>query len=349
MESILFAILILVCILSLLEDKMQRYNRIVYMMLTVVLILLAGFREIGADRDSENYEYFFNNYDSPEISFAVEYSYIFLSHIFNFISNDVHSIFLFYAIIGVSLKMIAFRRISGVWFLPVAVYLGYYYLLHDLTQMRASIVSGLTLCSIPFIYNGQRKIAMGLLLLGCFFHYSAIALLPIAFISRKEMSGRERWIWAAIVPFGYLAYFAQVNIMTQIQIPYITEKLEIYETLRDKGIAGDEINVFNLVFIVKCVIYFYVLFFYDTIALKNKYLPIIMRIMGLSIFVYLFFAQFPILSIRLSELYGIVQILVYTYIFYTIRPQWAGLSIVCMLSITLFIIYVFVQKIFEAS
>lgn len=349
MELFLCTILLFVCILSFVEDGLQKYNRTIYCLLTVSLIFFAGLREIGFDRDSENYAYYFEHNDDPLLLYSVEYSFILFARLFNLVTNDVHSLFLFYAIIGVTLKMFAFHRISQFWYMPVAIYLGYYYILHDLTQMRASIVSGLALCVIPLIYNGRRKAALCLILLGCLFHYSGVVLLPAVFFSKTDMSMRERLFWAAAIPVGYIMYFAQFNIVTQIHIPYITDKIEIYETMRDKGIIAYEINVFNLVFLVKCAIYLYVLYFYDIIRLSNQYLPIILRFMGVSIFTYLILAQLPVLSFRISELYGIVEIVLFTYVFYTIKQKWIGNLVVSSIAISLFIIYVFIQKILEAA
>ncbi len=348
MEFVLFVILLFVCALSLVEDRLQRYNRTVYIVITVVLIFFAGLREVGFDRDSGNYEYSFLHYDDPVLEYTIEHSFRLLSHFFRYLTDDVHSIFLFYAVIGVSLKMFAFRKLMPqLWFLPVAVYLGYYYILHDLTQMRSSIVSGLTLCAIPLIYQGRRTAAFWLLAVGCVFHYSAVALLPVLFLGSNNMEERERWFWVSVIPLGYLAYFLHFNIATQFYIPYVTDKIEVYEDLRDRGIAGDEINVFNLVFLIKCMAFLYVLYFYDTVKRENKYIPIMVRLMGISIFTFLFFAQLPVLSFRIGELYGIVEIFIFTYVCFAIRPKWVGRFVTCIIAISLFVIYVFEQKILE--
>jgi hypothetical protein len=349
MAFVIFAILLIVCCLSLCEDRMQRHNGTIYIVLTVILVLLAGLREVGGDRDSENYEYYFSHCDDPTISsFAVEYSYLFLSRICRFIFNDVHSIFLLYAFVGVSLKMVAIHKLSRYWFLPVAMYLANYYVLHDLTQIRASIASGLFLFSIPFIGQGRRKMALGLLGLGCLFHYSALVLLPVVLLSNNDMGKRERLIWAALVPLGYLMYFLQFNVVTFFYIPYISDKIEIYESLRDKGLVGDEINVFYWAFLLKCLLYFCVLYFYDIIKKENEYLPLVLKLMGISIFIYLFFAQMPILSFRLSELFGIVEIIMFSYIIYMVRPQWVGRVIVICISLTLSYLYLVIEGILES-
>lgn len=345
MTLLLFAILLVVCFLTFFEEKLQKYNHVIYMMLMVVLILFAGLREVGFDRDSENYENYFLNYDDPLVEMSVEYSFRLLSRLLSSVFDDVHVIFLLYALVGVMLKMLAFRRLSEFFYLPVAIYIGYYYLLHDLTQIRASVVSGLTLFAILLISEGRRREAFGLLLISCLFHYSAIILLPTVFLGRQDMSIKERWVWAALVPLGYFTYFLPFNVVTSIEIPYITGKLELYENLRDKGIVGDEINVFNIVFLVRCAAYLFVLYFYDAIRPSAKCLPVMLKYMGLSVFCFLFFSKLPVMAFRTSELFGIAEIFIFTYIFYTILPKALGKAVVSVIALALFVVYVYVEKI----
>ena len=274
MELVLFCILLLVCALAMIEERLRKYNLAVYITLGIVLILFAGLREIGFDKDSENYEIYFYHYDDPGMELTVEYSFRFLSRIFYSLFGDVRSIFLFYALVGVSLKMFALRRLSEFWFLPICVYISYFYIVHDLTQIRASVVSGLTLLAIPYICERKRKTALAILLAGCLFHYSAIALLPILFLSSADMDMKHRVAWACLLPLGFLLHFLPFDIFTAIEIPYITDKIVAYEDLRDKGIIGEEVNVFNLVFLVKCAIYIYILYFYDIIKPNFKYLSL---------------------------------------------------------------------------
>lgn len=349
MEIILFALLLFVCALSFIEDRLQKYNQAIYISLGVILVLFAGFREVGFDRDSENYELYFNNCDDPMLSFAVEYSYRILSIIFKAVFGDFRSILLFYAIVGITLKLVALRRITPLLYLPLAIYLSNYYILHDLTQIRASVASALLLFSIPYIDENRKKVVFGLMALAAFFHYSALVLLPVVFLSNKDMGVKERWLWAAIVPLGYLMYFLKINIATAVYIPYITDKIEIYESLRDQGLVGEEINVFYWVFLLKCTIYLCTLFFYDAVRQENKYMPIVVKLMGISIFIYLFFAQMPILSFRLSELFGIVEIPMFTYVIYMVRPQWPGTSFVSMVAVAISVVMIFIEKIFEAA
>ena len=118
------------------------------------MILIAGLRPVGIDPDSNNYEYTYIHYDTPNALEGVEYSYLFLSMIFNKITSDVHILSLFYALLGVGIKFFAFRKLSNTYFLPVIVYIGYYFIMHECMQIRTGILSAVFLLYIKAIGDG---------------------------------------------------------------------------------------------------------------------------------------------------------------------------------------------------
>jgi len=341
MIYILLSVFLLVFIFAQLEERLKQYNKAIYISICVILILCAGFKEIGFDNDSENYEYFFLNYDDPYIQLAVEYSYLLIARIANTFTDDVHIMFLLYSGIGISLKMTAIKRFSELWFLPLLVYMGNYYVLHDLTQIRACVVSGIFLMTLLPLAEGKKRLVALLILVCCFFHYSSLALLPVLFLNNNELSKRSRIIWAMLVPVGYLICFAGINIMTDIPIPYIGDKLAGYQELSERGIKGSEINIFNAVFVVTWFTYLYILYFYDTVIKHNKYLPIMLKLTGISVFSFLVLSFLPVLSFRISELYGIAEIFIFANIYYTIKPAWLAKSVVAIVGIAMFMINAF--------
>ena len=341
MIYILLSIFFIIFIISLFEERLKRYNKTLYISVGIILFLCAAFKEIGFDNDSENYEFFFHNYDDPYVQLAVEYSYLLISRILNYFTDDVHSIFFIYSGIGILLKMTAIKRLSNLWFLPMLVYMGNYYILHDLTQIRACIVSGIFLMAIIPLAEGKKRLVAILLLLACFFHYSTLALFPALILNNKDMSKRTRLLWAMLVPLGYILCIANVNLMTEIPIPYIGDKIASYQELSERGIKGSEINIFNAVFVVTWFTYLYILYFYDTVIKYNKYLPIMLRLTGVSIFSFLLLSFLPVLAFRVSELYGIVEIFIFTNIYYTIKPGWLGKVVICIIGISMFLINAF--------
>lgn len=343
----LLTVQVLVFLFSLIEERTLKYNKAVYAITGIVLILYAGLKEVGFDKDSETYEYYFTHYYDDSISVSVEYSFRLLSMLGSYIYDDVHIVFLIYAGIAVTIKFYAFRRLSDCIYLPLVVYLGYFFIFHEMTQIRASVVASLALLAIVPLAEGRRKNAALLLCVAVFFHYSAIALLPMLFLGNKTIGRKMRVVWALMIPLAYLIYFAGVDFMFSLPIPYIGEKLDAYQKLRDQGVFGDEINVFNAILLVTIAAYFYCIYFYDTIALRFKYLPLVIKMTGISIFLFVTFSFIPVVAYRVYALYGIANILLFTCIYYTIKPGWLGKCVVGTVGITLFLINVFFTKLLE--
>ncbi len=343
----LLTIQILIFLFSLIEERTLKYNKPVYIVTGIVLILYAGLKEVGFDKDSETYEYYFTHYYDDSMLLSVEYSFRLLSMLGSFIYDDVHVIFLIYAGLAVTIKFYAFRRLSDCVYLPLVVYLGYFFIFHEMTQIRASVVASLVLLMIIPLAEGRKKMAALLLCAAVFFHYSAIALIPMLFLSNKEMGKKARAVWAMVIPLAYAICLAGVSFVFSLSIPYIGDKLQAYQTLRDQGVIGDEINVFNAILLVTIAAYFYCIYFYDTIALRCKYLPLIIKMTGISIFLFVTLSFIPVVAYRVYALYGIANILLFTCIYYTIKPDWLGKCVVGTIGITLFLINVFFTKLLE--
>ena len=116
MGYILSAMFLIVAILCYLEDYIRKYQKPLFFLIGLVLIFVAGFREIGLDPDSENYENTFQHYFKNGTDEMVEPSFLLISYLLGFFTDNVHVLFLLYALFGVSLKMFAFRKMSEFYF-----------------------------------------------------------------------------------------------------------------------------------------------------------------------------------------------------------------------------------------
>ena len=331
-------------LLSLAEERIKKYVKPSYVVLAIILILCIGLRKIGIDNDSEHYEMYYNNYDDKLLMISVEPSFRWLAHFLNYFTGDVHAILLVYAAIAVTIKFIAFKKLFDNRFLPIIVYMGYTLIMQEMTQIRAGVVGGLVLLSLIPLSEGRKKVTFLILCLCCFIHYSAIALFPMLFLNNKDMSMRKRLIWASIIPAAYIMHLCGLNVVLNLPIPYLGDKLQSYQTLRDKGILGSDINVFNAVLLVTIFTYYYVMYFYDTIIAYNKYLPIMLKMTGISVVIFVIMSFVPVLAYRISDLYGMTNILLFSCIAYTIKPNWLARTLVYVVGLSLFLINVFFTK-----
>ena len=327
------------------EEKLGAVKWYVYAFIGLALIVLATIRPIGVDNDSIAYEKYFFHYDNPLYEMTVESSYRFISSLFYAMFKDVHSVFLFYAIFGVSLKLCAFKKMTTLPFLALSIYICTYYILHEFTQIRVGISSGILLFVIVLLGNNQRMKALLLILVAMVFHYSAAMLLPLLFFSNEEMTEKEKVFYSLLIPVGFLLYFLNIG-LTTLPIPYIEDKLEAYQELKEQGFL-DEVNVFNLVYLVKIFIFFYVVGFYNVVKEHNKYLPIMIKMESISLFSFAALSSLPVLSFRVSELFGIVEIFLFVNIFYTIKPCWVAKLVVLLIGFILMAIAVFYNKLIQ--
>ena len=100
------AVIILFCFAALLpfiEKYMGNLKLPIYLSLAFAMILVAGFREVGSDPDSDNYEYSYRNYYSQNSEDTKEPTFVWMSAALNQVTSDVHALFLAYALIAIVL------------------------------------------------------------------------------------------------------------------------------------------------------------------------------------------------------------------------------------------------------
>ena len=138
------------------------------------------------------------------------------------------------------------------------------------------------------------------------------------------------------VPIGYLIYFTGMSVLFNLDIPLIGDKLSIYQEATEKGIAIVEMELFNPVYLLNIIIFYFLLIFHETITQKIKYSPLLLKVYATGLVIYPALGFLPVLSLRLSELYYIVNIYMIGSLYYTIKPRWAGLIIITIICISFY-------------
>lgn len=334
MAYLIIFIFMTVCILAFLQDYAKQYRGMAYFLVGAILVLTAGCREIGIDPDSLNYEYTYLHPDSAKSMEGIEFSYLFISQALNHLTSDAHAILLLYALLGVATKFVALRKLSDLYFIPIVVYVSYYFVAHECMQIRTGVLSGFFLFVVKYLGDGDRKKALAFLLLGLLFHYSALLILPFFFLKNKPISTKGRTFWCMLIPAAYLIALMGVSFMLHTEsIPYIGEKVAAYQMAQEKGIIISTVNIFSPRNLMSIGIYYYLFFFQDTLAARNKYFPLMMKIYGIGLFIYVAVSFFPVLAQRTYMLYSTLTIVLFSDIYYTIKQKWAGTLLVVMVSL----------------
>lgn len=330
--SIIFGILFLCCALSFFENLMQEEKYAIYALVGFALIVIAAFRPEGMDNDFEAYVAYIIDNQNERYKLLVEWSFLTISELFMNIFDDYRSVFLLYAMIGVTVKMYSIHKLSPLLFAPLAVYIGNYFIIHEFTQIRAGVACAFIMLAFSYYCESKKLLALCFICVASFFHYSSTVMLPMLFLSTDDLTNKKRLLWALIVPFGYMLYFLHVRI-TELPIPFIGDKLELYKSLRDIGFI-DQVNVFNMLLLLKCAIFYFAVYYYELIKENIPCFTMCLKLMGISLFCFIALVDLPVLAFRISELCGFVEIVLVAGIVYTIKPNWVGNIVTIMYAIT---------------
>jgi hypothetical protein len=300
--------------------------------ISIVLIFVAGLRMPGIDRDSVNYIDFFNSFGSPAEYFTDLNKNIFYEPLYYLIPSTIrytfdlstYWTFLVIAIIAITLKIYAIKKLTDLALLSVLVYFGHFFILHEMTQIRAGVASAIVLLCIVQIEHKRFLYFIGLILLGTLFHFSIVIFIPFFFLSAEELNKK---LYLALLYFPYIMYALKVNILTildQLHLGVISNKLQLYNDLFEKG-DDSEINVFNVLFIIQLIICTVFIIKSEVLYQENRYALLLIKIYAISASFFVLFSAIPIIAFRLSELLQIVQIILLPFLLYLLRPHYVPL------------------------
>lgn len=314
MLILLHILFVIFSILLFLKKSKSKYENIYFTSIILVLIFTAGFRTPNSDRDYQNYIDFFNN--APDI--IIEPFFIIISVIIkNSIGNSYISLFLIFSFLSLGLKYFAIKRLTDLWYISAFVYFSYSFILHDLTQIRAGVASSFLFFLVPAIYDRKPVKFLFICLIAICFHYSAIIFLFLWFTNK----GLGKTFLVLLIPIGYFFYFLNFDLFFSLPFESINSKLNVYKTLQEYDTDREKINVFNLLFLYKILVYYLLLIKFNFLKNINKYSSIIISIYGFSLFSFLFFSKMPIVSFRIYELLGVIEIIAFTFVYYSFSSR----------------------------
>lgn len=314
--------------------------------LTFLLVCFAGLRAIDVSKDGANYAYMFDS--------AYEYSDWFASRnepmaviipvtlkylgVYSYLS-----IFLCFAFLGVGFKLLAIKRYSPLPLLSVLLYFSNFFMLHEMTQVRAGVATGILLLAIDDIYQKKAGRFLAKVFIASLFHFSAIAFLPVFFISAKKINRLAYFIvlFFAII----LGLIKGVNVFKLIPaLSGLSSKLAVYDALQNNMA---EVNLFNIIMMVNIFAVGLQLAFIERVKNISKYSILILKIMFFGVVSLYLFAAIPVIAWRISELFIVVSFINLTYIYYIIRPRFVSNIIVILIAVLFMSLNLFRQGLLQ--
>jgi len=285
-------------------------EKLVFWTLALVLTLIAGLRPVGFDRDSSGYAYFVLN--DIRVNYASKEPLFWAIKWFNdiFFKSNIHTFFLIFASLGIFLKFYAIKKISKFPWLSVAVYVSIYFILHEMTQIRAGVAVGIFLLSIPDILHRRYVSYIAKIVLASLFHYSALIALPLYLLSNSKKLN----ILFLLLPllgflFAYFDFSKELLYFLATLLPnFISLKINGYLNLLTTGVHT-QINIFNLyhssLYIILCFC-FYLYYERKNVNIEHIFFT---KALSVMLFTFYFFSPIPVFAFRLSEFLGTILIL----------------------------------------
>jgi len=328
-------------------SRRNKYYLYLFILFFVLLFFIAGFRPVGIDRDSKNYartiQLFVTTHNYNFIRNGP--SFYLIAELSKFLFDDVvRGVFILYALLGVSLKLYAIKKTSSFPLLSLIVYFCFYFILHEMTQIKIGVASAIFLLAIPDIINKNWKSYLIKTALAVSFHYTAIIMVFIYLINPK----RNRQLFYLLLPLiGILlaitntGKFFLMHPIISFLPRFISYKINYYLSLYKVG-WGTEINVFNIYYSSLLIIYYIAIININKFKREIDVLQI--KIMGWTIFIFYFLYSLPVFAFRISEFLGIVLIFTLPSLMSIVREKHFISFIVFLYSISMLFNYIFVQK-----
>ena len=314
-----------VCVKIYTSSLNYKYSTVSYLFFCCILVLVVGFRAENVDHDYQNY---FNAiYDNTTIS---EPTFLFFSLVIRNFSLPPAFLFLLYATLGIGLKFWAIRKYSSFQLVALLIYFSNFLLLHEITQIRAGVASGLLLLSFRVLANKCYKQFLLFVFVAALFHFSSLFALLLLPVTNTGLTQKRIVLWGLFPMLGLFLHVFNINVISMIPIDVIREKMQMYKALEEMGEDGfSQVNLFNPYYLFKLGIYYFFLTKYTFFERKDKYFTIYLKIFGLSLFLFPALSSItPLLGYRISELFGIIEIFLFPIACFLFRTHKQSLLVI---------------------
>ncbi len=186
---------VLIAILGIQYEFTPFENNSLIFSLVILLALLAGFQDTNVSKDYLNYQYVFDN-----VYYITNHNYLylitfepgFIAIVFFFrtlfSTNYGVAIMVFYAFCSLIIKLFVIKKLSINPYLSLLFYFSYFFLFHEMTQIRIGLASAFFLLSLFSFLKGNKLAFIGWILIATCFHYSAIFYLFLLIFNTKSLN-----------------------------------------------------------------------------------------------------------------------------------------------------------------
>ena len=347
MHLIIATIWVVTVFLAFVEDYLRVSDKMAILAgYLLVMILLPTTKSVEHTADALNYMQMFHNTYDPITEIATEPTYIYLSRLILACGGTIGVLFFLYAIITIPIKLSALYHLTPNLFTALVIYIPVYFELHDMVQIRAAAAAGLLLFSLIPLAEKRYLKATLLMVAALMFHYSSIVFFPFLLIGNRKLTLMGRYAIGLIIPIFFLLYLMKKDFISFIPSFFVEGKLDFYQKTSEKGDWEMALLYKNVYFMVKCMLLYFCLYYYEEIVNKNRFAPILISLFIASILSPMLASSIPIIASRISDLYGIVDCIVFTFCLYFVSPPYFARIAVTTIGLYMLVYNMFVAEYF---
>ena len=316
----LFAVTV---VMAFLEDYLKEIHKIVILaVLATLMVLLATTKSIDHTADGTIYEHIFYNNDEILTQLTTEPTFLWLSRLVLALGGGLIWMFLFYALIAIPTKLKALYGMTPYIFTALIIYIPIYYELHDLIQIRAAAACAFLLLALNPLSNKRYWTATLLMIIAILFHYSSVVFIPFLFIGNRQLGYNSRLVVACVIPVCFVIYLMGKDLFSLIPSSILGGKLDYYQKTSEKGEWEMALLYKNVYFMLKVAMMYLCLYFYNHIVENNRLAPLLPNLFLASILSPMLFSTIPVIASRVSDMYGIIDCIVFTFALYLFSPRY---------------------------
>lgn len=296
------------------ELKTISHINFILAVLALSLSLFIGLRGVSVSRDYgpylESFKVIMHNggNDGSGILPLFEPGFIFIVVVCHklFDSNPAIAVMLVFAVLSISMKFFAFKKLSFNPFLVLLLYYCHFFFIEEMTQIRNGMACSLFFFAIYYHLNDQKVKSAIFILLAMLFHNSAVLYLLLLFFKKDSFN---IYLYGGLFVSAILLGLIKIPILSfvlpNVDLNLISNKLTTYADYAEKGYY-EQVRFFNVLNTCNVLMTGYILFYCIRYKIRDTYLLMFLKCNIVSIFIYGLLIDIPSIATRFTELFGAV-------------------------------------------
>lgn len=300
--------------------RSRNIRLLAYVPLCALLVVFVGFRSLGTDNDSINYEQAFDfagglswtDLFLGDYTDKMERGYLLLNKLVFTLGGNIHVVFILMALLTGLVNYALIFKNSPMPFFSVLIYVCFFYFYRDFTQIRYALSAGIGIWVI-FLFINRKYLKCSFLVFVAAFIHSAVLIVPV--FCFLYALGRNYWLYFLLPVVGLIGSFYN-PVMYLFSLGGLPPILANYVEQDEFGRGGYMLSAIAQVFMLGMLIFKdKMLRFYD-----KRMLDLFFIALSLASFINLLFISFAIMQRLSSLLFGVI-VFVMPYIFRVIETN----------------------------